>query len=39
MKMQNELRASRSGTVVRVGATTGSTVEVGDVLVVLGGDP
>jgi biotin carboxyl carrier protein len=39
MKMQNELRASRSGTVVRVGTTTGSTVEVGDVLVVLGGDP
>lgn len=35
MKMQNELRAPRSGAVSRVPATAGSTVEVGDVLVVL----
>lgn len=35
MKMQNELRAPRSGIVVRVPATAGSTVEVGDVLVVI----
>ena len=35
MKMQNELRAPRSGTVVRVAAAVGATVEVGDVLVVL----
>ena len=35
MKMQNELRAPRAGTVSRVPATAGSTVELGDVLVVL----
>ena len=35
MKMQNELRAPRSGTVARVQVGAGSTVEVGDVLVVL----
>lgn len=36
MKMQNELRAPRAGTVTRVPAGAGATVEVGDVLVVLG---
>ena len=36
MKMQNELRAPRAGTVTRVPAGAGSTVDVGDVLVVLG---
>ncbi len=36
MKMQNELRAPRVGTVTRVQAGAGATVEVGDVLVVLG---
>jgi biotin carboxyl carrier protein len=35
MKMQNELRAPRAGTIVRVAAAVGATVEVGDVLVVL----
>jgi biotin carboxyl carrier protein len=35
MKMQNELRAPRAGTVTRVPVGTGSTVELGDVLVVL----
>lgn len=35
MKMQNELRAPRSGTVVRIPAALGATVELGDVLVVL----
>lgn len=35
MKMQNELRAPRAGTVSRVPAGAGSTVELGDVLVVL----
>jgi len=35
MKMQNELRAPRAGTVTRVAARSGSTVEVGDVLVVI----
>jgi biotin carboxyl carrier protein len=35
MKMQNELRAPRSGTVARIPATAGATVELGDVLVVL----
>jgi biotin carboxyl carrier protein len=35
MKMQNELRASRAGMVSRVTARVGSTVEVGDLLVVL----
>jgi biotin carboxyl carrier protein len=36
MKMQNELRAPRAGTVTRVPAAAGTTVDVGDVLVVLG---
>ena len=36
MKMQNELRAPRAGTVQRVAVGAGATVEVGDVLVVLG---
>jgi pyruvate carboxylase len=35
MKMQNELHAPRAGTVSRVPAIAGSTVEVGDLLVVL----
>ena len=35
MKMQNELRAPRAGSVARVLVGAGSTVEVGDVLVVL----
>jgi biotin carboxyl carrier protein len=36
MKMQNELRAPRAGTVTRVPVGAGATVEVGDILVVLG---
>lgn len=36
MKMQNELRSPRDGTVVRVSVSPGATVEPGDVLVVLG---
>jgi len=36
MKMQNELRSPRAGTVTRVPVGAGSTVELGDVLVVLG---
>jgi biotin carboxyl carrier protein len=35
MKMQNELRAPRAGTVTRGPAGAGATVEVGDILVVL----
>ena len=35
MKMQNELRAPRDGTVGRVAATPGTTVELGDTLLVL----
>ena len=35
MKMQNELRAPRDGTVDRVAVGPGETVELGDVLVVL----
>jgi len=35
MKMQNELVAPRAGTVTRVPAAVGSTVELGDVLVVI----
>ncbi|MFH1474680.1 MAG: biotin/lipoyl-containing protein [Chloroflexota bacterium] len=34
MKMQNELRAPREGTVERVGVAVGDTIEVGDLLVV-----
>jgi biotin carboxyl carrier protein len=36
MKMQNELTAPRAGTVRRVAVGAGSTVDLGDVLVVLG---
>ncbi len=36
MKMQNELRAPRAGTVQRLGASSGATVDLGDVLVVIG---
>ena len=35
MKMQNELRSPRDGTIVRVGAAVGGTVEIGDLLVVI----
>ena len=35
MKMQNELRAPRAGTVQRVVAAVGSTIEIGELLVVL----
>lgn len=35
MKMQNELQAPRAGTVTRLPASVGDTVELGDVLVVL----
>ena len=35
MKMQNELRAPREGTVERVGVAVGDTIEVGDLLVVI----
>ncbi len=35
MKMQNELRAPRDGTIARVGASVGATVEIGDLLVVI----
>ena len=35
MKMQNELRAPRDGTVERVVATAGATIELGDLLLVL----
>ena len=35
MKMQNELRAPRSGTVEQVRAAVGQNVEVGDLLVVI----
>ena len=35
MKMQNELRAPRSGTVQQVHATVGATIEIGELLVVL----
>ena len=36
MKMQNELRATRAGTVQQLAATAGQTIEVGDLLVVIG---
>ena len=36
MKMQNELRAPRAGTVERVAVGEGETIENGDLLVVLG---
>jgi biotin carboxyl carrier protein len=35
MKMQNELRAPRDGTVGRLGVTVGKTIEVGDLLLVI----
>jgi biotin carboxyl carrier protein len=35
MKMQNELRAPREGTVERVAVAVGDTIEVGDLLVVV----
>ena len=35
MKMQNELRAPRDGTVDRVAVTTGARIEVGDLLLVI----
>lgn len=35
MKMQNELRAPRAGTVTRVAAAAGAAVELGDLLVVI----
>jgi biotin carboxyl carrier protein len=35
MKMQNELRAPRDGTIERVAVAVGATVEVGDVLMVI----
>jgi biotin carboxyl carrier protein len=36
MKMQNELRAPRDGSVQRVAIAAGVTIELGDLLVVLG---
>ncbi|HEX9045197.1 MAG TPA: biotin/lipoyl-containing protein [Candidatus Limnocylindrales bacterium] len=36
MKMQNELRAPRDGTVETIAVAVGATVEVGDVLMVIG---
>jgi len=35
MKMQNELRAPREGTVERLAIAVGDTVEVGDLLMVI----
>jgi biotin carboxyl carrier protein len=35
MKMQNELRAPREGSVDRVGVAVGDTIDVGDLLVVI----
>jgi biotin carboxyl carrier protein len=35
MKMQNELRAPRDGTIERVAVGTGATIEVGDLLLVI----
>lgn len=35
MKMQNELRAPRDGTILRVGVAPGASIEVGDLLVVI----
>ena len=36
MKMENELRAPRAGTVERIAVGPGQTVELGDTLIVLG---
>jgi glutaconyl-CoA decarboxylase len=35
MKMQNELRAPRDGTITRVAVGAGENIEVGDLLLVL----
>jgi biotin carboxyl carrier protein len=35
MKMQNELRSPRDGTIARVGVSVGQAVEIGDVLVMI----
>jgi biotin carboxyl carrier protein len=35
MKMQNELRAPRDGTIERVGVAVGNNIEIGDLLVVI----
>jgi len=35
MKMQNELLSPRDGTIARIAASLGATVEIGDVLVVI----
>ena len=35
MKMQNELRAPRDGTIDRVGVAVGVNIEIGDLLVVI----
>ena len=35
MKMQNELRAPREGSVERIGVAVGDTIEIGDLLVVI----
>lgn len=35
MKMQNELRAPRDGTISRVAVASGQTIEIGDLLVVI----
>jgi len=35
MKMENELRAPRAGTVERITVAAGETVELGDTLIVL----
>ena len=35
MKMQNELRAPRDGTISRVGVAQGGNIDVGDLLVVI----
>ena len=35
MKMQNELRAPRDGTIDRVGVSVGVNIEIGDLLVVI----
>lgn len=36
MKMQNELRAPRAGTIERLSASVGATIDLGDLLVVIG---
>ena len=35
MKMQNELRAPRAGTIEKIAVGPGQTIEVGDLLVVI----